>query len=333
LEDVDRPEILKAAQTEMPERIRINSAPILAVLSEIADEKWSGEPKVFLRPYKLLVVYEDEIRRRLEVLKKMWASRPKPDDVTISAEDVDIDETDSVGDIDKTDSVFGDSPTRVASRSRQFSDALSELVSSRDRRAKVDLTTTYEALQDLEVLVQFLDEDVMPIVRRHAPGSNYPRIYFRDLWHLFKPGDEVVLDKRKAKHFTADAGQDRDSVRPTGHYSNMYKRSRSIWRVLRVADGRPKLSPLNKHEVNRPPNNQVIPFCVRCYRIDYDGQQFGPIWIDFHFSSWEGEKPIEKLDVVPLRMTKGAQEKRELSIQRGKNFMNFTSPQHRHYHG
>src|ERR1700761_5209309 len=106
---LDKPEALKVAQKEMPERIRINSAPILAILAEIAGEKWSSEPKVFLRPYKLLVVYGKEIRLRLEVLKKIWASRPKPDDVTTSAEDVDIQDTESTGgDLHDQDSAFGD---------------------------------------------------------------------------------------------------------------------------------------------------------------------------------------------------------------------------------
>jgi hypothetical protein len=220
---------------------------------------------------------------------------------------------------------------RMTMRSRLSSDALSELVNGREIRSRVDLTTTYEALQDLEVLVQFLDEDVSPIVKLYAPSTDHPKIYFRDLWQLFKPGDEVILDKRNAKRFTTDASLEKD--RAPGQHSKLGERHRSIWRVLRVGEGRPKLCPQNRQEINRQPSNKVIPFCVRCYRIDYDGDQFGPIWIDFHFHAWEGQKSIEQLDIVPLRMAKGAQEYREKTIQRGKEFMKFTSPQHRHYNG
>lgn len=42
----------------LPERIRINSWPLLAILSNIAGEDWTLKPRVMLRPFKLISFYE-----------------------------------------------------------------------------------------------------------------------------------------------------------------------------------------------------------------------------------------------------------------------------------
>lgn len=321
---------LRTAQKEVPERIRINSAPLRAILSEIAGEKWTDEPLVMLRPYKLLVIYEKEIRGRLEVLKAIWSRRPRPDDVTKPAKEVHSFETDTTEDIsvwERRDAAY----TTVTGETNQSDTSSVYSFGRRTTHPRLDLTTTFDALQDLECLVQFMNEDVMPTVRRYAPGSNYSKVYFRDLWYLFQPGEWVVLDERKGKRFSKDAGPD-DENHPS-QPSNLGERSFTIWRVLRTADGRPKLSPPDAHERNRPPSNEVNPFCVRCYRIDYNGEYFGPIWVDFDFHAWDGERSIEQLDIVPLRLVRDGIAKKERYIQRGREFMELRQPQHRLYSG
>lgn len=164
---------------EMPERIRINSQPLLAILSEIADEKWGTEPKVMLRPYKLLVTHEQELRTRLKVLEDIWKRRPKPDDVTKPAGEIGITfqpETLEDGPVSPNDD---DSLYRGP-----YSISSSALSHERQVRRKQDLTTTYDALNDLKILIEFLDIDVMPVVEQYSQNSTYPKIHFRDLWYL-----------------------------------------------------------------------------------------------------------------------------------------------------
>lgn len=51
-----------------------------------------------------------------------------------------------------------------------------------------DLTDCVEALRDLRCLIEFMDNDLQPVVERmKSPATQ--KVYFSDLWHLFKPGD------------------------------------------------------------------------------------------------------------------------------------------------
>ena len=307
---------------EVPERIRINSQPVQAILADITGEKWTAEPLIMLRPYKLLVAYEKEIRERLRVLQKLWSNRPKPDDVTTSAGALATYEPEVLDD----DVTFEEGSLYH----RQLSDSSSTL-SHEQRQRRIDMTTTYDALQDLTCLVEFMDEDLFPVVRRYTTNSSYSKIYFRDLWYLYQPGDWVVLDERRGRRFSADAGPEPE--RAPGQPGNLGERAATVWRILRTGGGRPNLSPPSQRERNRPPASEVNPFCVRCYRIDYDGDRFGPIWVEFDFQPWEGEKMIEQLEIVPLRLTKDAIVTRDQYVARGKQFMSLIRPRHRTYSG
>lgn len=308
---------------EMPERIRINSQPILAILADISGEKWTVGPKVMLRPYKFLVAYEDEIRERFEFLKKLWAQRPRPEDVTKSASAMTTYEPETLD-----DDLGLYEPSFYQGRQSDTSSLLSQ---ERQAQRRVDLTTTFDALQDLECLIEFMDDDLIPVVRQYQFPSTYPKINFRDLWYLYRPGEWVTLDERRGRQFSPDAGPENE--KPPGQPGNLGERVAGFWRVRKTVGGRPKLSPPNKDERNRAPSNELTPLTVRCYRIDYDGDGFGPIWVDFDFQPWEGERLIENLEIVPVRLLKKAREKRELYIKRGKQFMDLTTPQHRIHAG
>jgi hypothetical protein len=311
------------SRKEMPERIRINSQPVLAILADIASEKWTSGPKVMLRPYKFLIAYEDEIRERFEFLTKLWAKRPKPEDVTMSASAVTTYEPETLED---------DLGLYEGSlyQGRQ-SDTSSLLSQERRAQRRVDLTTTYDAFQDLACLIEFMDDDLMPVQRRYVSPGTYPKIHFRDLWYLYQPGEWVTLDERRGRRFSSDAGPEDD--KPSSQPGNLGERVTGFWRVRKTVGGRPRLSPPNKDERNRAPASEVTPLTVRCYRIDYDGDGFGPIWVDFDFQPWEGEKLIEQLEIVPVRLLKKAREKRDLYVKRGKQFMELTVPQHRIHSG
>ena len=69
----------KAAQptdshNDTPERIRINSRPILAIMGEIDAEDWAPEPTIILRPFKPLVYYNKRIREACTKLERKWGT-------------------------------------------------------------------------------------------------------------------------------------------------------------------------------------------------------------------------------------------------------------------
>jgi len=137
----------------------------------------------------------------------------------------------------------------------------------------------------------------------------------------------VVLDERRGIRFSPD------DERPPSQPGNLGERDTGFWRVHKAVGGRPKLSPPSKHERNRSRSNGYTPLTVCCYRFDYDGDGFGPIWVDFDFWPWEGETLIEQLEIVPVRLWKRARGKRELYSNRGRKFLELTTRQYRIHSG
>jgi hypothetical protein len=167
------PNAAQKLRREMPERIRINSLPVLAILADIANEKWTPGPKVMLRPYKFLVAHEEEIRERFDLLHELWAQRPRPEDATTSANNVTTYELETLDD------------EHIWNEGSLHNERQSETPIVLRAARRIDLKTTYDALQNLACLMEFMDDDLCPVVRRYFFPSIYPKIYFRDLWYLF----------------------------------------------------------------------------------------------------------------------------------------------------
>ncbi|MCJ1462583.1 hypothetical protein MMC07_001185 [Pseudocyphellaria aurata] len=261
----------------VPERIRINSEAILSVLNDICEEPIpTDKPRVFLQPYKFIVTYETEIRQRLKDLESKWTNyhvvrskgrdvRPKPS-------------------IKNTFHTFQES----------------SVDEKRDPKDSLD------TLQDLRCLVEFMDDDLTPILRKYRFGSDLTKkISFRNLWYLFKPGDDVLCTLK------AESGPDLQST----------------WRVLRVSEGRPHLS------ANSQMVELINPFKITCYKIGYNGTSFGPIPHFFEILPFEGEKYITSLDIVPIGMVEDPKGFREQWRTLGLRFKTYTTPQHQIYFG
>ena len=56
------------------------------------------------------------------------------------------------------------------------------------------MSNSPEALRDLHCLIRFMDEELTLVLRKLKDPSN-SRIHFRDLWHLFKPGDDIFIHR------------------------------------------------------------------------------------------------------------------------------------------
>ena len=51
-----------------------------------------------------------------------------------------------------------------------------------------DPTDCVEALRHLRCLINFMDNELLPVIERIQSGK-CQKVYFSDLWHLFKPGE------------------------------------------------------------------------------------------------------------------------------------------------
>lgn len=71
-------------------------------------------------------------------------------------------------------------------------------------------------------------------------------------------------------------------------------------------------------------------FNILCYRLDFDGREFGTIPGTFIIKPFEGEVDIVSLEVYPLRMRKAHGE--DLT-ERGRAFIEMLHFAHKHYEG
>ena len=320
------------AQQEMCERIRVNSEPVLTILRDIASEDWEVEPVVFLRPYKFFSYYESEIRKSLLALEKTWGESN--------------DNSHAQTDAEKKDMISGNKMTHAKETGQETLE--------KDMKAGIDvdaglarppdneleskareIVDTLKAYKDLKCLVEFLDSDIYPTIKQHGSNS-CQKVYFRDLWHLFKPGVEVFssVDGNNANCWKFPGPSQPQNLVEREIYSYQKVSERQIaWRVLSVSQGRPILRAASWDERDRPPSKRVRPFKIVCYCIDFDGDGFGPVSNSFEFQPFDGEKDITSLDVFPFKFVKNYEKKRNDLREQGLKFMQFTKPTHQLYTG
>lgn len=151
---------LKNNTQSSPQRIRINSIPLLKMLEQLSGESLfyhnQERPLVFLRPFKFFVKYEKEIREFLTQLESQ--DREGSDEKRV---EVDYHSPDQ--------NVVGE---------------LNDTMNDSDR---------LEAIEHLRLLVEVLDTDLGPTfqLRQQIKDRTLKTIAFHDLWHLFQPGDVI----------------------------------------------------------------------------------------------------------------------------------------------
>ena len=355
---------------EMPERIRINSLPVLSILAEVSSKDPWKEPVVLLRPYKALVRYESELRSCLHDLETRWASAeignysdslkestktseesgaPKSINAA-TASDNGAQALNQPEDSPASALVIGGLATTDSADQR---DQLDKGASEKDalqineepqqlstQKAVEDLTDSVEALKDLRCLILFIDQEIRPLLNQVEDGS-ISKFYFRDIWFLFNPGDEVMAPINKnmrvptseaketsQKSLSEPTTQQRDQAR-----TKKQGRTQIIYRVAQVGEGRPILSPETDEDKEKVPKTKVNPFRLRGYYLEYDGTEFGYIYKDFAIQPFDGQKDIVSLDVHPIRFAPNITEMKDRLRKRGRRFCEFTIPKHQWYSG
>ncbi|KAI9838308.1 MAG: hypothetical protein M1819_005576 [Sarea resinae] len=374
---------------ELPERIRINSMPIVTLMGEISSEDWALEPTLVLRPFKILIYHEKAIRDHLSKLETKWGAIEKEETEKANAESTDSknDEPSPVNlnsPKDIPSSAFHESP-------RQTSSTLTPSVSAvevnavpevkpklpdqqatptenatspadTDGGARSDpsnanetpnfpkspkspkmapttdeLIDSVEALRDIRCLVEFMDNEVFPVANRFKDGS-CRTIRFNELWHLYKPGDEVFapLGKKSTSTAKSDASTKGSAARHTETVlpgtQKTHKRYQSSWRVLSTANGRTRLS-AEDDEGDGKPKQPVDAFLVDCYYLDFDGKRVRPITHTFAIPPFEEERDVTSLEIYPWQFVDSAAEIRNDLKKRGEAFRRFATSKHSYCSG
>ena len=149
-------------QLPIPNRIRINSMPILKTLKTLDEHIDATASMVMVRPFKFLVHYEFQIKDSIQDLEHQLTM---PDSNTTP-----------------------DGPGNATSfESSTLTHDFSLL--SREKEIR------QETLLHMRCLVDFMDRYIKPTIARITDNSN-SRIHFMDLWYLFKPGCDIYMPLR-----------------------------------------------------------------------------------------------------------------------------------------
>ena len=296
----------------VPDRIRINSEPVLSILSEITGATLSRCSLVLLHPFKMLVHHDHEIREALTKLREKWSEVESQD--LLARNDHELTKKNDAG-----------TPKESTATTEE-----------RDRLRPKNTRDSVEAFKDLRCLVQFMDEDLRPIVD-HYSSDSCQTVRFADLWYLFNPGDEVFAPGVGSPE--VDIGDVPDNTNPKNpgdkFPSHVSRRTQIAYRVFHAGNGRRNLCPADL-EVNvcAPEKEKPNSFVISCYYIEFTGTRFGPVRHNFLVRPFEGEKKITSLEVFPSRFAKNAAEVRDKLMRRGEQFLELTTgAPHKHFAG
>ena len=273
---------------ETPNRIRINSQWILNVLADIDKTVDASGPIVMLRPFKFLVHYEDKIRDKLRKLDH---------------------------DLEDSDTTAVKAPEAHAATSTLESAQRSYL------KAPQDAEIMKVTFQHLQCVVEFIDRYIKPTMNRLGNSSS-GKIKFKDLWYIFKPGDDIFMPLRGPRGPASF-----DAVVSTPEI--FQDRYNMMWRVTGVGGGRPRLSLApSRHTSFRKRN----PFKVNAYYIDFDGRFFCPTTHTLSIMPFTGEREISTLDFFPVRFMERAHHSVSDHLNKGKIVFDNIAAAFTHYY-
>ncbi|KAI1858927.1 uncharacterized protein JN550_012285 [Neoarthrinium moseri] len=160
-----------------------------------------------------------------------------------------------------------------------------------------------DLLQDLKLLVQFIDVHLKPTfdLRHSIAEGTATHIEYGDLWHLFDHG-LIVVDQSSEMR---------------------------AYRVISFTGGREPLIDMMQSEEDRTP--ALDGFAVNCISLAFNGSDYVPRLHRFTISKFGGQKPISSLAVYPLALHPSGEVLRNNLQQHAKRFLDITSPPFSHY--
>lgn len=321
-------------QRPLPERIKTYSAPLMVILSQMtSDAVWTqslGSSIVLLRPFQDLFYYEALLRQWLARLEKDFAG--SDGSIDIPETPTRTGENDHKMEGAKSASFEGStgslpSPASTSAEQQKVVDSKhpgrsnvddgnayrenndrgfegeeadfqnngndSDSDSEDSRSHEKQLANSMTALIHLRSLVEFVDNRLKPR-QDHVESSICSHVSFHDLWHLFKPGTEVIEQGGKQAFVVL-----RVEV-PVHKIEEPWDR----WSKKLAGDSEEQATKDRSH------------FTLHCVSIDFDGKDFGPVSKAFIVSPFGDLKPVMSLPIFPVRF-KGPSTRENL-IQRGR---------------
>ncbi len=270
---------------DTPDRIRINSALLLEVLTKITGHKFQPtvyegdgselKSQVILRPFKLLVIHEEPIRAYTNRLaKKFEPQSPVLENAKRSSRP-------------RLQAPLVDGPSGHPNEGQEYAKDVKVQPMTQaetNRVAEFERLESERCLQELLVLIELLDNDLKAtfVLRRQIDEGTLQSIAFSDLWHLFRPGTDI---------------------RGSEVHSQVY-------RVLKINGGRRSL--LSREDAitaldrsSEPDVVDNVTFTISCFYYTSDGERLGTILKTFQIKSYNDPKLVTSLPVFPIHFAHG----------------------------
>jgi hypothetical protein len=364
-------EVDKLRKSGLPERIRINAPAVLIIFHKVLGISCSRLPNVILRPFKAFFHNERQMRDTMteilsalnEILLKRRQSEAKNDggeQSEIKGEDARDNEEENEN---ENENELGQAELQEKSREerdeeeRKQTDSISvdewnTVITDLDLYHCAGCTQivhdTWPTLSDVkksfETIYDLLDNFIKPVATTLRSRSA-EKVRFRDLWHLFHIGDEIMVHenpkneeenlsgKVALKVLRTSGGRRVSNIVGPVPYGDQHGRATSPEMVppppppppLPPPPPPPPFDPLDgilpKDRI--PPVNGINPFCIHAYYLDFDGSKLVPVRRCFIIAPYAGERKIGSLAVYPIEYASGNDMSREALVVRGQKFVRY----------
>lgn len=174
-----------------------------------------------------------------------------------------------------------------------------------------DDSTSQTALHHLHCLLEFMNTDIAnKLAYLRDTGSR--KIFFSDIWYLFKPGDEVIASDGK-----------------------------QVYRVISITSAAHRVASYGWAYWTQSSVDEDTPIVIDCVYVDFDGKRLGPIGKQFIIKRFDNERTVTSLEVYPLRFHSPGTEQlsddrdtdksfRRQLIARGQKFAEIAAATHKH---
>lgn len=214
------------------------------------------------------------------------------------------------------------------------------------------------AIEDFRTLVDFMDRYMSSSLQtfNDLRAGERSQISFENLWMLFGTNETVYSPRQRgSKTWVWSNLDDYHMSNPAGDLPQAYKIAATFGGapLMKKSDAGiwdtvfSKTSPFvdvggnaalqfelaKSTSADLGIKESYSSFNILCYRLDFDGQEFGTVPGTFIIKPFEGEVDIASLEVYPLRMRKTRGNPAEDFNDRGRTFIEMLHFAHKHYEG
>lgn len=263
------------------------------MLADKEESRWDTDVKTFKRPFRCFIHLQPKVKAELKKIEEYLLRHPVEDRHEQSSADPEASGKSPEVPVSGNDVTRPESPARTRNRSRSPSPEPEELTT--EYIAKIP-----GALEQIRCYTAFVDKDILPSYHEfeNIDPKKTTKVRYEDLWYIFRVGELLYVPRQKE----APQKQDKKEKQESQDKQDEHRTQISAWEDHDVATRQTIWRIYAVHIPGDQEDNSNAEFLtLYCYRIDYDGTEFGAVIKDFQLKPYEDERNVTSLTVYPLR--------------------------------